>query len=77
MLEYFEFSLRKLIEKDSCMKILFLVISLLLSYNSFSGYKHRFKKMMGLSKTKKVKFHRDIVYPTPITFDQNGNFRTS
>jgi len=57
------------------MKILFLVISLLLSYNSFSGYKHRFKKMMGLSKTKKVKFHRDIVYPTPITFDQNGNFK--
>ncbi len=46
-----------------------------MSYSSFSGYKHRFKKMLGLSKTKKVKFHRDIVYPTPITFDQNGNFK--
>ena len=51
------------------------MMSLIFSSQVYSGYKYRFKKMLGLSKSKKVEFHRDIVYPTPITFDQNGNFK--
>ena len=40
-----------------------------------AGYKNRFRTLLGLSKKHKAKFHRNIVYPTPISFKQNGNFK--